>query len=385
MTVLRNKLNLALAACLVAGGLLQSSAAFAYTPDQVRMVEREYARQTGGAAIPDAQLAYYLDRLDEGWTMARVSADIAGLRTPAARNAWRPAGGYVAREVICTSISNRYRECPAPWRGDAMLSQQLSNAACIEGRSWGQKPGAIWVNNGCRAVFTVVRGPMGRGNAGNGMNNGVGMVTCTSNQGRYRECTTGMRNPVTLVNQLPNSAACIERRTWGNKPGAVWVDRGCRAQFTTERRAERLGFTRDPNYGVTCASTSSGRTICNWDTRYGNPVIVRELSNAACVEGRGWGYDRNGELWVAAGCRARFGYGPAGATTDAWTRDPNYAVTCTSVDGRRTVCDWDRRYGQPVLIQQISSTACVEGRDWGYDVNGGLWVNSGCRARFGLR
>lgn len=303
MTVHRT--HLALAACLAFGGLAQS--AFAYTPGQVSLIEREYARQTGGAAISDAQLAYYLDRMDDGWTMARVSADIAGLRTPAARLAWRPASDYVVRDVICTSIGGRYRECAAPWRGDAMLSQKLSDAACVEGRTWGQKPGAIWVDDGCRGVFSVVR----------------------------------------------------------------------------ETTASRV-FTRDPNYTVTCASTASGRTVCNWDRRYGDPVLVQQLSGAACVEGRGWGYDRNGQLWVDAGCRARFGYGGGSASTGTWVRDPDYAVTCTSLDGRRTTCDWDRRYGEPVLIQQISTSACIEGRDWGYDVSGGLWVNSGCRARFGL-
>jgi hypothetical protein len=369
--------HLALAACLAVGAMFQAAPVQAHTPEQIRAVEREYARQTGGALIPDNQLAYYLDRMDSGWTMGQVSADIAGLRTPAARSSWRPAGGYVAREVICTSIGGRYRECAAPWRGDAMLTQKLSNAACIEGRTWGQKPGAIWVNNGCRAVFAVVRDTTAR--------NGGGMVTCTSNQGRYRECVTGMRSPVVLANRLNNSAACIEGRTWGNKPGVVWVDDGCRAQFMSERRADRLGFTRDPNDGVTCADTASGRTVCTWDRRYGNPVMVQQLSGS-CVEGRGWGYDPNGNLWVDEGCRARFGYGSGGsASTGTWVRDPNYGVTCTSLDGRRTVCDWDTRYGTPTLIQQLSSSACIEGRDWGYDVNGGLWVNSGCRARFGYR
>jgi hypothetical protein len=376
MTSLRT--NALFAACLAATALLHTAPVQAQgTRDHSRRIEQVYARQTGGRAISDAQLEYYLARMDEGWSMGRVSADISTSRRTYANSQWRPVSGYVAREVICTSVDNRYRECAIPCRGTAMVREQLSRTACVEGRTWGQKPGAVWVNRGCRAVFGVVR----TNTAGNN-----GMVTCTSNQGRYRECATGRRNPVVLVNRLNNSAACIEGRSWGNKPGAVWVKDGCRAQFTTERRAERMGFVRDPNYGVTCASTPSGRTICDWDTRYGTPVLTRQLSSAACVEGRGWGYDATGRIWVDAGCRARFGYGGGGsASTGTWVRDPNYAVTCTSLDGRRTVCDWDNRYGTPTLIQQMSSAACIEGRDWGYDSRGGLWVNSGCRARFGYR
>ena len=42
------------------------------------------------------------------------------------------------------------------------------------------------------------------------------------------------------------------------------------------------------------------------------------------------------------------------------------------------------RQGRPVLVQQLSGSACVEGRSWGYR-NGTLWVSNGCRARFGVR
>ena len=52
-------------------------------------------------------------------------------------------------------------------------------------------------------------------------------------------------------------------------------------------------------------------------------------------------------------------------------------------NGRMTImfCAFE---GRPVIVQQLSSTQCVEGRNWGYSGNS-LWVNSGCRARFGTR
>jgi hypothetical protein len=33
--------------------------------------------------------------------------------------------------------------------------------------------------------------------------------------------------------------------------------------------------------------------------------LLRTLSDSACIEGRTWGWDRNG-VWVDRGCRAEF-------------------------------------------------------------------------------
>ena len=132
------------AALLALGGLLATSGASAQsTRDQIRTIEQEYADAHNGASISDSQLEYYLDRSSQGWSMDQVSADIHANGD----NAWRPQSGYVATEVICTSIHNAYRECAAPFRGNAVVTEQISQSACVEGRSWGQKPGAIWVNN----------------------------------------------------------------------------------------------------------------------------------------------------------------------------------------------------------------------------------------------
>ena len=264
--------------------------------------------------IPDNQLEYYLDRVNSGWTMNQVSRDMAGYST---RNPWRPQTGWVAREVVCTSIDGRYRECAVPFRGRAVVTQQISDASCIEGRTWGQKAGAIWVNRGCRARFGIVRDGMANrdGRGYNGRDNRT--VVCASNRNQpYRECATGMRGQVALSRTLNNSSACVEGRTWGQRSGVVWVRNGCRAQFESvgrpgwrdDDRAVGGVFTRDPGYFVTCNSVDGQRAICRWDSRYGEPRLIERLSRDSCIEGRDWGYNARGELWVDAGCRARFGY-----------------------------------------------------------------------------
>ena len=77
------------------------------------------------------------------------------------RNAWPGWGGASQRRVLCESHDSRYQQCNIDFRGPARLGRQLSQDACIQGRSWGQMRGMVWVSRGCRAWFEV--GARGRG------------------------------------------------------------------------------------------------------------------------------------------------------------------------------------------------------------------------------
>ena len=57
-------------------------------------------------------------------------------------------------------------------------------------------------------------------------------------------------------------------------------------------------------------------------------------------------------------------------------------VTCESRDGRREVCPVNDARNVSVH-RQLSSTPCVQGRNWNVVVNSSvIWVNGGCRAEF---
>ena len=87
--------------------------------------------------------------------------------------------------------------------------------------------------------------------------------------------------------------------------GAIWVDRGCRAEFVASRGGQRPGNNGQNNYSVTCSSDDNRTRTCNWERRAGRPLLVEQLSRTRCVENRNWGW--NGDtLWVSQGCRARF-------------------------------------------------------------------------------
>lgn len=126
------------------------------------------------------------------------------------------------------------------------------------------------------------------------------VVRCESINERYRECPTPFRDRAVIQRRL-SSADCREGRSWGQRRGMVWVDRGCRADFVESRGQGSSSAQR-----VTCSSNDNRRQTCSWNSREGRPVLVRRLSSASCVEGRSWGY-RRGTIWVDQGCRAQFG------------------------------------------------------------------------------
>jgi hypothetical protein len=108
--------------------------------------------------------------------------------------------------------------------------------------------------------------------------------------------------------------------------------------------------------------------------------LTRQLSSAACVEGRTWGV-RKDRLWVDKGCRAEFAAFGGAWGGGGWKN----SIICASDDNRRATCSWDARRGRPRMLEQISNTTCKEGRNWGQTRNGDIWVDNGCRARFGAR
>ena len=60
--------------------------------------------------------------------------------------------------LTCSSNHGERVYCDADTRGEVRLSKQISGTPCIEGSTWGADRRGIWVDRGCRAEFTIVRG-----------------------------------------------------------------------------------------------------------------------------------------------------------------------------------------------------------------------------------
>jgi Protein of unknown function (DUF3011) len=129
-------------------------------------------------------------------------------------------------------------------------------------------------------------------------------VSCSSNDNRRNWCNVDTRGGVRLYKQKSDSP-CIQGRTWGYNRNGIWVDRGCRAEFEVGRYGGGGG-----GYGgrtISCESNDMRRNWCNVDTR-GGVRLYRQKSDSPCVQGRTWGYNRNG-IWVDRGCRGEFQIG----------------------------------------------------------------------------
>jgi Protein of unknown function (DUF3011) len=130
-------------------------------------------------------------------------------------------------------------------------------------------------------------------------------VSCNSNDNRRNWCNVDTRGGVRLYKQKSDSP-CIQGRTWGYNRNGIWVDRGCRAEF----EVGRYGGGSGGGYGgrtISCESNDMRRNWCNVDTR-GGVRLSRQKSDSPCVQGRTWGYNRNG-IWVDRGCRGEFQIG----------------------------------------------------------------------------
>lgn len=74
---------------------------------------------------------------------------------------WNNGGGGYGQpmQIRCQSIGGRWGACPVEIRGRVKLVRRESHAACNRGMTWGTiGREAIWVSDGCRAIFEVEGG-----------------------------------------------------------------------------------------------------------------------------------------------------------------------------------------------------------------------------------
>lgn len=202
-------------------------------------------------------------------------------------------------------------------------------------------------------------------------------VQCSSYDDSTNRCPID-GGQVVLLRQH-SRAECVKGRSWGSNEREIWVSRGCRATFRViGDDYGGGGHWNDRPSGselIRCESNDGDYRRCRLPGP-GRVRLVRQLSRAACIEGRSWGSDY-GRLWVSDGCRGEFsvafGHG-------SWGGGDAREFRCESVCGHYTECAADIRRGVE-LVRQLSRTDCRRGETWGYGRRG-VWVDGGCRAVF---
>lgn len=133
-------------------------------------------------------------------------------------------------------------------------------------------------------------------------------ITCGSPQHRLARCPVpGDWRGVQMVRQTSKSV-CVEGRSWGYDRGSVWVNDGCAGVFAAGNGGGgwRPGPGWDQRFTVTCGSPQHRYAFCAVDVgARGRVMLQRQTSDARCVEGQTWGWNRAG-VWVDRGCGAAF-------------------------------------------------------------------------------
>jgi len=138
---------------------------------------------------------------------------------------------------------------------DVRLVHQTSDTQCIRGENWGVDRKGLWVDHGCAGRFVAAHSHSGeedrhaqyhdshaystdRGGwqPEQGWDTRFNMA-CASQDFHYHFCAAdlGGAGRVSVARQVSNSA-CVEGRNWGSNRAGVWVDQGCAAEFTVDRR-----------------------------------------------------------------------------------------------------------------------------------------------------
>ncbi len=271
------------------------------------------------------------------------------------------AGAACGQTIRCSSDDGGRHHCKADIGGGVVLAKQISGSACQQGYSWGYDERGIWVDHGCRADFALQ-------SAGQ-------TIYCASDDGGKHYCKAETSGNVVMVKQRSGSA-CQQGYSWGFDEQGIWVDHGCRADFST-RPAQM--YPGGGNTMVRCSSDDGERHYCAANTA-GDVELLKQRSHAECRQGYSWGYDQQG-IWVDHGCRADFVVEPNEHPEYAGgPNGPGQSVSCSSDDGGKHYFNADTRGGVQ-LVKQRSTSACQQGYSWGFDERG-IWVDHGCRADF---
>jgi hypothetical protein len=131
------------------------------------------------------------------------------------------------RSFECSSRNNRRVNCPTNSQWPVRLQRQLSGSACIEGQTWGQGGGTVWVDRGCRAVFEEMVGSH-VGGSGNG---NAAQLVCESSGSGTRICPWDTRTGFPQLLREYSRGLCVQGRTWGVDQRGLWVSGGCGGLF----------------------------------------------------------------------------------------------------------------------------------------------------------
>ncbi len=229
-------------------------------------------------------------------------------------------------------------------------------------------------------------------------------LECKSENYQRTVCSVGAPIEQIRLTKKKSDSPCIDGTSYGFSDRAVWVDKGCAAQFEVTYRAtspgrrppgegipwwERIGSSDTEVAKVRCASENYGRNICSVDGEIHSIDIQKQRSQARCEEGVSFGF-HNDFVWVDKGCEADFevrftprgGSGGSSETTRPPRRDTEKVrFNCKSEDYHLGIC----YVAGPIINLSFRKTKsrapCTSNDSFGYR-DDFVWVDKGCEGEF---
>ena len=157
-----------------------------------------------------------------------------------------------AQTVTCASEDGKRHYCDADTRAGVQMLRQRSDSPCVQGDTWGFDDRGIWVDHGCRADFALEAGRSEDGDRYRDRDRDRGefasspqTVTCASEDGKRHYCDADTRDGGVQMTNQRSGSPCTRGYSWGFDDRGIWVDHGCRADFSVQTR-------RDRSSGVSC-------------------------------------------------------------------------------------------------------------------------------------
>jgi ketosteroid isomerase-like protein len=138
-------------------------------------------------------------------------------------------------------------------------------------------------------------------------------LRCESDDMGRHSCTAPYQVSRAEVLRQISGSQCLQGTTFGWTGNSIWVDRGCRAEFTVygfvgdaaiEQPATEYN-DRAVTQTLRCESNDEGYKFCAADGSVRRARMVRQVSGSPCTETKTWGWKSDG-VWVDKGCRAEF-------------------------------------------------------------------------------
>jgi len=154
-------------------------------------------------------------------------------------------------QISCESFNGQQRVCAMDTSGGVRLTKYLSLTPCVEGQNWGVTRGGVWVNGGCRGIFTTAGVAAGSGRYGTydryGRNNGA--------YDNYDNGTTWNNNALATADNLCRQAI---RQRLGNRRLATSV-------LNTNRNNVRLAWQSSNGHAGSCRVNRNGNVTVSMD------------------------------------------------------------------------------------------------------------------------